>query len=77
MSQGNIHEDLRRLVGLLPERQAVIIKQLVEMLIEDTEEDTEPLTAEERAALERGREQAARGETVKLEALAKELGREV
>lgn len=68
-----IHDDLQRLVNLLPEQQAVIVKQLVELLIEKGDIDSEPLSPAELAALGRGQEQAARGETISLEELERQL----
>ena len=68
-----IHDDLQRLVNLLPEQQAIIVKQLIELLIDKGEMDSEPLSPAELAALERGKEQAARGETISLEELEREL----
>lgn len=72
-----IHAALHRLVDALPDRQAALAKRLLEALIDEADEDTEPLTPEEHAALELGREQAAKGETIKWEELKKELDREV
>lgn len=68
-----IHDDLQRLVNLLPEQQAIIVKQLIELLIDKGDSDSEPLSPAELAALERGKEQAARGETISLEELEREL----
>lgn len=72
-----IHETLHRLVDVLPEREAFLAKRLLEVLLDEAEEDIEPLSPEQQAALERGREQAARGETIRLEELEKELDREL
>lgn len=68
-----IHDDLQRLVNLLPEEQAVVVKQLVELLIEKGDIDSDPLSPAELAALERGKEQAAKGDTISLEDLEREL----
>lgn len=68
-----IHDDLQRLVNLLPEEQAIVVKQLVELLIEKGDIDSEPLSPSELSALERGKEQAAKGETISLEDLEREL----
>lgn|GEM_PF-4519406 len=68
-----IHDDLQRLVNLLPEEQAVVVKQLVELLIEKGDIDSEPLSPVEVSTLERGKEQAAKGETISLEELEREL----
>lgn len=74
---GKVHEELHRLVDYLPEEQAGVVKRLVELLIEKDDIDPDPLTPEEEAALQRAREQVARGETVPLEDLERELDREV
>ncbi len=74
---GKARDDLHRLVDALPEQQAILAKRILQVLLDEIEEDTEPLSCEEQAALEEGRKQAAKGETVSWKVLREELDREV
>lgn len=71
------HDDLHRLIDALPERHALLAKRLLEVLLDEAPEDTEPLSPEERAALNTGQEQVAREETIKWKALKEELERDL
>lgn len=69
----DVQTELHRLVDSLPPHVAILAKRMLEVLIEESEYDNEPLSAEEQAALARGKQQAAGGETVSWKKVREEL----
>lgn len=70
-----IRDEIHRLVDILPEKKALVVKQLLEVLIEGHEDvDPEPLTPEELAEVKEAEARMDRGEYVDWEDAKKELG---
>ena len=78
-------EDLHRLVDKLPENELDVAQRFLESLcneggdpvlraLQEAPDDDEPETAEEAAAVQRAREQLARGDVISDEELWKRLG---
>ena len=63
---------LHRLVDQLPDTEMPVAVRLLEFLCAET--DLEPLSADDRAAIERAREDARQGRMVSLNELKRELG---
>lgn len=86
----SIRDELRLLVDALPERQAILAKRLLEVLLEEAQAesdpllrtlanapiDDEPVTPEEEAAAEEARQQVAKGEVISDADLWRELDHE-
>ncbi len=70
----DIYQKLHKLVDSLPAGRALLAGRILEALLEEFDD---PLTPEEKVAMAQAREEFARGETVPLDVLKKELSDEV
>lgn len=69
---GPIHDEIHRMVDGLSEKKALVVKQLLEVLL-DQDWDSEPLTATDLADIAEARTAHKRGESIPLQDLEREL----